>query len=77
MNSHFDIFYEVVNTATQETEFVTGDRFIAETHYEEGYTVYEKHVTVTRLSQFTETQSITILHWHDEDENFNHEIKGD
>ena len=67
MISHFDIFYEVVNPATQETDFVTEDRYVAKHHYEKGYTVYENHVTATRLSPFTETRLFTSLCWNDED----------
>jgi len=75
MDSQFDIFYEVVDPASQETEFVTEDRFIAETHYEKGYSVYEKHLTVTRLSRFAETRSVATLQWSDEDESDNPEIE--
>jgi hypothetical protein len=75
MESQFFITYEVVDPTSQEVEFVTEDRFIAETHYERGYTVIERHITVTRLSRFTETSSRTTLHWHDEDENINPEIE--
>ena len=67
MFSQFDVFYEVVNPATQETDFVTEDRFIAEHHYEKGYTVYERHTTITKLSPFTQTRLYTVLQWHDED----------
>jgi len=75
MNSQFDIFYEVVNPATQETDFVTQDRFIAERHYEKGYTVYEKHRMITRHSPFNHTQTYGALLWHDEDGNINPEIE--
>ena len=75
MESQFDVFYEVVNPVTQKNEFVTEDRFIAETHYEKGYNVYEKHVTITRMSRFSETRSIATLQWHDEDENVNPETE--
>jgi hypothetical protein len=75
MESQFFITYEVVDPVTLEVAFVTEDRFIAETHYEKGYTVIEKHITITRLSQFSETSSRTVLHWHDEDENINPEIE--
>ena len=67
MNSQFDIFYEVVEPGSQKTEFITQDRFIAETQYAEGYTVYEKHRTTTRLSQFTDAMQQITLCWHDED----------
>jgi hypothetical protein len=67
MISQFDIFYEVVDPITQETVFVTEDRYIAEHHYGEGYTVSEKHITITKLSQFAQTQHIVILCWQDKD----------
>jgi len=54
MNSLFDITYEIVDPATNESTF-TQDRFIAETHYEKGYDVYEKHRTITKVSQFAQT----------------------
>lgn len=75
MDSHFDITYEVIDPATQEIDFVTTDRFVAERYYKRGYTVYERHTTITRLSRFTETQSHTAKHWHDEDKNVNPEIE--
>jgi hypothetical protein len=75
MNSEFDIFFEVIDPVTQETDFVTEDRFIAETHYEEGYTVHEIHSTVTKLSQFAQTQQRVILCWHDTDEDINPNTK--
>jgi hypothetical protein len=75
METQFFITYEVVDPVTQAVEFVTEDRFIAETHYERGYTVVEQHTTLTRLSRFTETRTHAILHWHDEDENVNPEIE--
>jgi len=72
MISHFDIFYEVVNPATQETDFVTEDRYIAEHHYEKGYIVYETHRTLTRQTAFTHTRIYSVLYWNDEDsENIN------
>jgi hypothetical protein len=67
MISQFDIFYEVVDPTTQEIVFVTEDRYVAEHHYEEGYNVYEKHLTITKLSQFAQTQHHAILCWQDED----------
>jgi hypothetical protein len=75
MESQFFITYEVVDPASQEVEFITEDRYIAESHYEKGYTVSEKHITVTRLSRFTETRTYAALYWHDEDENVNPEIE--
>ncbi|MDR0327237.1 MAG: hypothetical protein LBI05_02965, partial [Planctomycetaceae bacterium] len=69
-----DEFYEVVDPVTQKTEFVTRDRFIAETHYEKGYTVYEKHQTVTKHSTFNHAIAYSILQWHgnpNQEENYN------
>ena len=60
-NSLFDIFYEVVNPATQKTDFVTEDRFIAETHYERGYTVYENRRTMTKHSTFNYTITYSTM----------------
>ena len=48
---------------------------MAELQYEKGYTVYEKHVAITRLSRFIETRTYATLHWHDDDENTNPEIE--
>jgi len=67
METQFFITYEVVDPTTQKTDFVTEDRYIAEHHYEKGYTVYENHVTITRLSPFTQTRLFTVLCWNDED----------
>ena len=64
MISHFDVFYEVVNPATQETDFVTEDRFIAERHYEKGYAVYERHRTITQHSTFRQTITYSHLQWN-------------
>jgi len=77
MDSQFFITYEVVDPATQEIDFVTEDRYVAEHHYGRGYTVYERHTTIARTSRFTEAQSHTILHWHDADgdEHDNHEVE--
>jgi hypothetical protein len=77
MDSQFDIFYEVVDPATQKIGFVTQDRFIAEIQYEKGYTVYEKHRTITRHSPFNYTQTYATLQWHDEDEGVNTEREED
>ena len=73
MKTQFDEFYEVVNPATQKTEFVTQDRFIAETQYEKGYTVYEKHQTITKHSTFNHTITASILQWNgnQEQEDYN------
>ena len=76
MNSLFDIAYVVIDPATQKTEFETEDRLIAEIHYEKGYTVYERHTTITKLSPFTQTRLHTVLQWHDdESDNINPEIE--
>ena len=67
MNSHFDIIYEIIEPFAREP-FFTEDRHIAEHHYEEKRcSVYEHHITVTRLSSFTQTQQKITLCWHDED----------
>ena len=69
MNSHYDITYEVIDPVTRE-RFITGDRYIAEHHYnEKSCTVYERHTTIARMSPFTESRHIAILYWHDEDSN--------
>ena len=68
MISQFDVFYEIVNPATQETEFVTEDRLIAEHHYEKGYTVYERHRIITRHSTFNQTVTYSNLQWNDNPE---------
>jgi len=69
MNSHFDVIYEVIEPFTREA-FFTKDRYVAEHHYEKkGYTVYEHHMTKTKLSPFTGAKQDITLCWHDEDYN--------
>jgi len=68
MNTHFDITYEVVDPATQKTEFVVADRLIAEIQYEKGYTVYERHTTATQHTSFKRTITNSILLWSDNPE---------
>ena len=71
MKTHFDTTYEVIDPVTRE-RFVTGDRYIAEHHYnEKSCTVYERHTTITQFTRFSEELSYAILLWHDEDENTN------
>ena len=68
MDSHFSIAYEIIDPVTRE-RFITEDRYIAEHHYnEKSCTVYERHWTITRLSPFTQTQSLTVLLWNDNPE---------
>ena len=74
MESQFDVFYEIIDTETQE-RFVTADRFIAESHYENNCIVYERHRTITRHSTFSQTQTYAVLLWHNEDENENRNPK--
>jgi hypothetical protein len=75
MESHFFITYVVVDPATQETDFITEDRYIAEHHYGKGYTVYEKHMAVTQHTPFNRTQTLAELLWHDVDEDANLETE--
>ena len=65
MNSQFDIFYEIVDPATEETELVLTDRFMAEVQYGKGYTVYEMHRTITKHSSFNRTITYSSLQWSD------------
>ena len=75
MKSEIDIIYEVIDPVTQEN-FVTADRYVAEHHYEKGYTVNETHRTMTRLSPFSQTRLYVVSCWNDEDsEDVNPEIK--
>ena len=67
MNSHFDIIYEIIDPITHET-FFAEDRYVAEHHYEERRcSVYERHMTITKLSPFTDAKQYVTLCWHDED----------
>jgi len=61
-----DIIYEVVDPITQES-FVTEDRYVAEHHYERGYTAYETHTTITILSPFALARQQIVSCWNDED----------
>jgi len=66
MQSQTDVTYEVIDIETDES-FFTEDRYIAEHHYADGYTVYEKHRTITRVSPFALAYQYVLLRWHDED----------
>ena len=68
MNSHFDITYEVVDPATQKTEYVVADRLIADIQYNKGYTVYERHTTITQHTAFKRTITNSVLLWSDNPE---------
>jgi len=68
MNSYFGITYEIVDPVTQKTEFIVSDRLIAKIQYEKGYTVYERHTTVTQHTVFKRTITNSILLWSDNPE---------
>ena len=65
MDTYTEVTYEVIDPVTRE-RFLTGDRFIAETHYEKSCIVNETHTTVTKLSQFAQTRLYVIVGWTDE-----------
>jgi hypothetical protein len=68
MRSEFEIIYDVFNPLTGKT-FYTESRVEALSYFEEHYTIYERHVSTCRPSEFVSTlQEITIM-WND-DPNF-------
>ena len=67
METQTTVLYEIVVEETNKT-FTTESRRDALDYYEEGYSVFEKHRTVTQPSVNTQTCTIVTLRWNNNPE---------
>ena len=63
METQTIVFYEIVVEETNKA-FITESRYDALDYYEEGYSVFEKHRTVTQPSVNTQTRTLVTLRWN-------------
>jgi hypothetical protein len=63
MDTETTVLYEIIEPDTN-AYFFTKDYYEAVDYFEEKYMVFEKHITVSNPSLYTQVRQIVTVQWH-------------